>query len=95
MDNNNKTALIICSILGLLIVGGVIMFITWQKNGNKSGKRNDLYLASLNAINTPFDFGTNIYDVMVSGQRNDSTANGGLSTGDLLSMFGGNKEQKK
>ncbi len=92
MDNNNKTALIICSTVALLIVAGIICFAVWQKNRNKENKT-DVYLSALNAINTPIDLGTNIYDVMLSGQRNDSTANGGSSGGGLSSLFSSKKEE--
>ncbi len=80
MNNSNKTALIICSTVALLIVAGVIMFIVWQKNKNKLDQT-DMYSKALDSINTQFDFGTNIYDVMLSGQRNDSTASAGKNSG--------------
>ena len=72
----NKNTIIICSTAGLLIVACVICFIVWQKNRNITN-RNTTFSDALNTINTPLDLGTNIYDVMQSSQRNDSTAGGG------------------
>lgn len=84
---NNKSAIIITSLTGMLILAALIGFIVWMKNKNKANQT-DVYLASLNAINTPFDFGTNIYDVMASGNRNDSVAaaNNGGGSGSLLGL---------
>ena len=75
MNNSNKTALIICSTVALLIVAGVIMFIVWQNNKDVLDKT-DMYSKAMDIINTPITYGNNIYDVMLAGQRNDSTANG-------------------
>ena len=80
MNNNNSAVLIICSSIALLIVAGVIMFVVWQKNKNRLNN-NDMYTEALRAINTPVFFGNDIYDVMLAGQRNDSTAGEGSSAG--------------
>ena len=55
----------VIGITAMFLVAGIIVFVVFYENKSKNNKDTSV----LNTINTPFNFGTSIYDVMNSGNR--------------------------
>lgn len=69
---NNKL-LTVTIITSVFIIAVVIVLVVWLKNSNSVDN------TLLKVINTPLDYGTNGYDVMLNGNRNDSMNNNSTS----------------